>query len=238
MLATTPRTGSTLLARALWATGWVGAPKEYLNPTQLRDWEVRFGSPTSRARHQLLRGRAVGLAGRLPWSEARVATHLDRIATHRASASGQVGLKLHHHHRARHLPGDSAHRLLPGARWIRLTRADRLGQAISWVRARQTGRWASHEASRRAPRYSTRALKRALDAIDQGERGWDRLLNGHSVLRVSYEQLTADPLAVVNTVLDWLDEPPVHEVSLQLQPQADATSEIWRARFVAERERS
>ena len=58
VIASTPRSGSTWLARTLWDAG-LGAPKEYFNPTQLRDWEVRCGTPLSRLAHGCLRGRAV-----------------------------------------------------------------------------------------------------------------------------------------------------------------------------------
>jgi len=237
VLATTPRTGSTLLSRALWATEQIGAPKEYLNPTQLRDWEIRFAPPLSRMRHAALRGPAVGLAGLRPWSEARVREHLQRIATHRSGPHGHVGLKVHHHHWARHLPGDRAHRLLPHPRWIRLRREDRLDQAISWVRARQSGRWAAHRRSLGLglERYSRRAITRALRDIDRGERGWDAIIGREPCLELTYQALVDHPLLTVNRVLDWLDAPPVSTVSLELRPQADARTERWRTRYLAGR---
>ncbi|MFK7926898.1 MAG: Stf0 family sulfotransferase, partial [Myxococcota bacterium] len=99
-VASTPRTGSTLLARALWQTQRVGAPKEYINPTQLRDWEVRLGSPTSRLRHLAMRGKAVGLAGRGLWTPHRRLAHLERVGRLRHGPTGWAGLKVHHHHYA------------------------------------------------------------------------------------------------------------------------------------------
>ena len=43
MIAAIPRTGSTLLASGLWGTGLAGAPNEYINPLQRRQFEVRWG---------------------------------------------------------------------------------------------------------------------------------------------------------------------------------------------------
>jgi hypothetical protein len=57
VIAATQRSGSTLLCRTLWDSGIAGAPKEYLNPLQLRDWEVRFGTPRSQLLYLVLRGR-------------------------------------------------------------------------------------------------------------------------------------------------------------------------------------
>src|SRR5688572_4337432 len=78
VIASIPRSGSTLLGNALWDTHRVGAPKEYLNPMQIRDWEARL-APTwiTRARHEVLRGPLVALAGRGPWSRARLDRYLD-----------------------------------------------------------------------------------------------------------------------------------------------------------------
>lgn len=233
MLATTPRTGSTLLARALWDTGRVGAPKEYLNPTALRDWEVRLGTPLSRLRHRVLPASLSPVIGRLPtWTPDRVDAQLARIAAHRAGPTGQVGLKVHAHHAAALLPEDAPR--LRHARWIRLRREDRLGQALSWARARQTGRWAAHRDGR-PPVYRRGAIDRALSRIETGEAFWEQRLAGHDVLELTYEALTAEPLATVNRVLDWLGEDPVDAVSLPLARQADATSDAWRARYLAGR---
>ena len=89
VMASVPRSGSTLLCRLLWDTGGVGAPKEYLNPMQLRDWEVRFGaSPLVRLGYGLLRGRAVALARGMGWSRERLRAHLRRVRERRSDSSG------------------------------------------------------------------------------------------------------------------------------------------------------
>ena len=97
VVASTPRTGSTLLCRTLWGTGLVGAPKEYLNPMQLRDWEVRLGSPWSSLRHRALGGMSLGLVTRGRWDHQRIAQHLDRVKQRRTASSGWFGMKLHAH---------------------------------------------------------------------------------------------------------------------------------------------
>ena len=135
VIASTPRTGSTLLCRGLWDTGLVGAPKEYFNPTQLRDWEVRLGAFPSRLWHFPLRGPARVFAGRRGWTRERLAAHWQRVRTRRSGANGWCGLKLHRHHRELLLAGIELEELLGDLRWIRIRRRDRLAQAVSWSRA-------------------------------------------------------------------------------------------------------
>jgi LPS sulfotransferase NodH len=137
VVASLPRSGSTLLCNLLWDCGAAGAPKEYLNPMQLRDWELRLGAPAARLRNALLVGPAVGaLAGRWGWGPARVQAHLARVRARR-SQGGWFGLKLHLHHLRRWAGAAPLEELLGPVRVLRIQRGDRLGQALSWARALQ-----------------------------------------------------------------------------------------------------
>lgn len=238
-VASVPRSGSTLLCRLLWDTGRVGAPKEYLNPTQVRDWEVRLGSTAwTRWRHRALTGRAVGLAGRGWWPDARLRDLLDRVRGRRTGPTGWFGLKIHHHH-LRHWFLDrgrdpEAPEWLGPTRWVRIRRRDRVAQAVSWTRALQTHAWAAEHRPRARPRYRRRAIARRLVAIEAQERGWDAYLSarGHEPVELVYEDLVADPAAAVRAVLTALGEPAeVAGGPLPMRRQADHTSAVWAARF-------
>ena len=225
IIAATPRTGSTLLCRMLWDTGLVGAPKEYLNPMQLRDWEVRLGSARSRWVHQALSGRRLVAAGR-GWGRARLAAHLQRVRRRRSSGGG-FGLKLHHHHRHR-LVGDAA-------RWILLTRRDRVAQAVSWARALQTNQWLGGERPKLA-RYSRRLIRRCLAEIASGEAIWEAhfAAAGVAPLRLQYEDLAVAPRSTVCAVLAHLAVSDTSENAVPaptLIRQADAINATWVSRF-------
>ena len=151
-------------------------------------------------------------------------------------------MKLHYHQLERWFvdSGRELRAFVPITRVIRVTRRDRLGQAISWVRARQTGRYAAHQRAWRPPRYRRDAIDRALHAIEHAEAGWDRFLAQHGdlpVLRVAYEELAADLEGTVHEALAFLgaSAEPLPPVSPSLRAQADATSERWRARYEAGR---
>lgn len=233
VIASSPRTGSTLLARLLWDTGLVGAPKEYLNPMQLRDWGLRLGSPARKAALAPLRGRAVGLAGRPPLLPRDLQAHLAQVIQRRSSKDGFFGLKLHFHHHQQHCSATPLTQLL-GARprWIHIHRQDRLAQAISWERALQSGRWASTQGPGLPQRYSRRRIQQALDRIERQERGWARILEGEEQISLSYESLLTDRQGSLRRILAFLgaDEDTLLPPD-PLQRQADHRSQAWAARF-------
>ena len=233
VIASVPRSGSTLLARLLWGTDRVGRPKEYLNPMQLRDWEVRLGRAPSRQLHGVLSGAAVGAVVGRGWSADRLVAHLQRVEERR-SVGGWLGLKLHHHHFERYGGMGGLHGWLESARWLRIRREDRLGQAISWARALQSGRWAAWQEAGRKARYSREAIRRRLVAIERAEAGWDAALQGREVHALTYEALVADPVAATRGVLTWLGVPDASTVAIPPPPtrrQADAITELWRSRW-------
>lgn len=207
VIAATPRTGSTLLCRALWASGEVGAPKEYFNPIQLRDWEVRLGSPLSRWSHACLWGPAVRYVGRWGWSRVRLEAHWQRVCERRKASNGWCGIKLHRHHRDGLFGPGSLEASLGEIRWIRVVRRDRIAQAVSWSRALQTGRFASHQRPGIPSFYSRRHIAACLDRIDRHEAAWDAELAGQPVLALVYEELAADLTKALREVLTWLEVP-------------------------------
>lgn len=225
VIASTPRTGSTLLCRLLWQTGLAGAPKEYLNPMQRRDWQLRRG----RVIYRPLRGAAVGLLRLRPLRGERLSSHLDDIRRRRSS-NGWFGLKIHHHH-FQALGADVG----PVDRWVYIRRQDRIAQAVSWERALQTGRWIAEQSRRIPPVYSRRRIQRRLDAVAQGETFWWTYFSHHQIkpLTVTYEAFIQDQSAIVRQVLQYLgipdaidDHPPV-----PTRRQADSRSKEWILRF-------
>ncbi len=233
IIASVPRSGSTLLARLLWDTGLVGAPKEYLNPMQLRDWTVRDGPAVTRWVHSRLRGSLVGAVVGRGWSEQQLKRHLERVQSRRSSG-GWFGLKLHHHHLIRYGGLPFIDRMLPHAHWLRITREDRLGQAISWERALGSGQWAAWQPKGRTVPYRRERVRQRLADIEQAESGWNQMLKGRAVWQVSYESLVADPAATVRAALASLGvEAPVETPGLPTRRQADAVTAEWRARWAA-----
>lgn len=231
LIASTPRTGSTLLARLLWGTGLVGAPKEYCNPMQLRDWSCRFGHPLPRAVASVLRGRAHGLAGVLARPRA-IEEHLLRVRDRRSSG-GWFGLKIHYHHFAAGWARlDDLERLLGPVTCVRIRRRDRVAQAISWERAHQSNRWVLEQRARRQPRYRRHAIEQRIRAIGAAEAKWDHLIGTRDCLEMDFDALRSDPAAQVQRVLAVLG------VEYQTAPDVPRLGPIdpelalrWRERY-------
>ena len=236
VIASSPRTGSTLLARLLWDTHLIGAPKEYLNPMQLRDWGLRLASPPTSWALSLLKGHAVGLAGKPPLCPDP-AQHLAQVKERRTGPAGHFGIKLHFHHYEQHCSGGISALLGATPKWIHITRADRLAQAISWDRALQSGQWAAHQRGPRTPeRYSRTRIQSALDRIAEQEAGWQRVLADQAVLHLEYEELLAHKASALRRCLDWLGIGQAESVALPpdgLRKQSDGMSASWKQRFQA-----
>jgi LPS sulfotransferase NodH len=213
-ICTEPRSGSNYLCQLLSSTGRLGRPLEYFNGPARRALED-FQYPDD------------------PEDQ------LQEVLTRGATPNGLYGVKLFSHQsdELRHLGWASR---LPGLRFIHLERRDLLGQAISRVRADQTGQFRAYpQVQRSSARYSRAAISRRLNEIVVGQARWRLFfsVNGVVPLLLLYEQIVADPSAAAKQVAEFLEEPlpdPFTAAKVDLQIQRDDLTEEWRRRFLAE----
>lgn len=130
--------------------------------------------------------------------------------------------------------------------FIHLSRVDRLDQAISRLRAEQTGLWhlnadgsdLERDVPSREEGYDPAAIRAYLSEIKKSEEAWNDWFDRQSIkpLRVTYETLSQDPQAILASVLTALGTDP--SIAKTVQPQttklADETNRDWHARFEAE----
>lgn len=221
VIASLPRTGSTLLCHGIWDTGMAGAPKEYLNPMQIRDWGLRAG----KKRNHFLIGPLQTLA------RIDIPTHLETVKRLRSS-NGWFGLKLHRHTFEEHVEQHAKH--LRAEKWILITRRDHVAQAVSWARAKQTGRWASWQKESLPPVWSKRRIAASLSEIERLERAWEQHFRSQRTipLRVEYESLIEDFPGTIERVLRYLGVPIPDELPRpSLRRQADDVSAEWIRRY-------
>jgi LPS sulfotransferase NodH len=127
-------------------------------------------------------------------------------------------------------------------RFIRLRRRNRLRQAISLVRARQSNQWSRRPGSPPAeaiiPTYSSDAIARAIHELTEHDARWDRELNsiGAATLEISYETLATEYVETVRKILTFLEvvAPRSLEDKPPLRRQADALTEEWVRRAIAD----
>ncbi len=147
-------------------------------------------------------------------------------------------------------PADDAGRLRAAfgeTLFIHLTRGDKLGQAISYVKASQTGLWHRRadgtELERLAPPqepvYDGAAIGAQLATFTSDDEAWSDWFAAEQItpLCLTYEDLSADPANVVAEVLDalGLDPKAAHGLSPSVAKLSDAISRDWADRYLAER---
>jgi trehalose 2-sulfotransferase len=214
VVASTYRSGSTHLCVALWTTGLMGAPWEYLN----------------------FEGDMQGLMARL--GAASTADYVARLLALRTSANGVFGLKAHFTH------FDAALRSFPqlydhlrDAKFIYMSRGDVGAQAVSMAKALQTNAWLSLAKPRRVPLfYSSEFILACLSEIREQAEGWARWFETHDIapLVADYETLLSEPQGTVDSIVRFAGVTPQAVAPINLvQPerQADHTNAEWLQRF-------
>jgi LPS sulfotransferase NodH len=125
-------------------------------------------------------------------------------------------------------------------RYVRVTRSDRVAQAVSLWTALQSQAWADHqEGVGRRARYDFDAIDQLVSWFDEQERGWDDYFarNGIEPLELTYDDVAGDLSDAVCRVLVYLDlDPcPVEGVEPPMQRQGGGESEEWAERYRRER---
>jgi LPS sulfotransferase NodH len=132
--------------------------------------------------------------------------------------------------------------IFPGLRYVWMRRRDKLRQAISYVRADQTGQWFQREGGvhlpRPKPRFDQEAIDLRLREIESEERQW---LNFFDISRVTpvtvvYEDLAYDYEATAKRTLKQLGISLPRQLwfgQRQLLRQADGRTDDWVRRFKA-----
>lgn len=236
IIATSPRTGSSLLGEALTTSRRAGMPEEFFDVHAQNEqyWVNRLKIPAG-------------------------ASYIDHVEAATRTSNGVFGFKLHWHQMPalvnRLLQGrpDTASLIgrpvfdlilerFPGMRFIQLTRRNKIQQAISYFRASDTNFWRSWSDNRptqqkptKKPEYNREGIESHLKMILNMDAGWQRFFSDHNVapLRLEYEDFaqtyartTLQVLAFLGLPADDLVLPPP-----ALRRMADAESEEWERRF-------
>jgi LPS sulfotransferase NodH len=221
LLCATPRTGSTLLCEALRGTGQLGIPEEYFEflretglPRQPAQYFERADARRAARIIQLLGSPA------LRFDFARIAAqrrdgyqqYLSHVLQVGTTSNGIFGAKLMWGHLADFLesvtgdpdPSDSerVHRCLssafPGLSYIRVTRRDKVRQAISLWKAIQTQQWRSDAGATapawRIPVFDFEAIEHLRRELLAQDRAWHSFFRTLQIqpLVLCYEEVAED----------------------------------------------
>jgi len=129
---------------------------------------------------------------------------------------------------------------LPNLKLLYLERLDYLGQAISWVKALQTGVYRSgDQVIEKYPHYDAVAIRKQLETIARSHARWRIYFarNDLSPTWLTYEDVVAAPDKLVDVVAGLIGERGPNNIdrtNINLEIQRDASTEEWRARFLAD----
>jgi LPS sulfotransferase NodH len=128
--------------------------------------------------------------------------------------------------------------VFPDPHFIWMTREDTLAQAVSWWKAMTTRRWTDGQPATGVPTYDAAGIAGRLRRIEAHNRAWERWFDANEIepLRVTYEQLAAEPSAQARRVLEYVgvEVPDGLSVVPRTKVHADATNRDWIERFQAE----
>jgi LPS sulfotransferase NodH len=235
----TPRTGSTLLCNLLAATNTAGNPDSFYGRQFMSWWAEEWRLP-----------------GRDTMSERDFnIAYLNAAVAAGKGSTGIFGLRLMREnleelsaildHIFPRLPSDRARLEKAFGRilYIHLSRENKLAQAISLVKAEQTGLWhiapdgteVERLAPPQEPQYDFRRINREVLELERYDTAWKSWFDAQRIepLRIGYGNLSANPAAALIGICDVLGvQPPnAREVSPGVAKLADEASLDWMRRY-------
>jgi LPS sulfotransferase NodH len=239
ILCTSPRSGSTLLCKLLSATGIAGHPGSYFHEASIASWQEDLGLEAVPAEPEMATLRKVFAAAIEKGSRG----------------TGLFGLRLQRHsfayfmeklavlHPERPTDLERLKAAFGETLFIHLTRRDKIAQAVSYVRAEQSGLW--HRAADGselerlsdpiALHYDQSALKEKYGRFTRFDRDWQAWFEREKIIPfpITYEDLAVDPQAALRRVLErlGLDCAMAGNVVPGVAKLADATNADWATRL-------
>ncbi|KZM49183.1 Stf0 family sulfotransferase [Labrenzia sp. OB1] len=243
VICTSPRSGSTLFCNLLSATGVAGDPKSYFHESSVSDWLRYFDLEMAETA-----------------DETEKLAQIFRAAIEKGSRETRIfSLRLQRHsfdfllrklavlHPNQATDRDMFQAAFGRTLFIHLTRKDKIEQAVSYVKAEQTGLW--HVAPNgtelerlgppHPPLYDATEIARWVDRFTAYDLDWSNWFDtqGINPVRFTYEALSSDPAAILGEALEalGLDRGCADGITPGIAKLADATSREWVARFRGER---
>lgn len=212
VLAATPRSGSHFLGHLLYKTEKFGFPLEYINRRNFYYWKKRFKSSDT-------------------------IDTINKIKKKRTSPNGVFSIKLHYRQLSLIGGFKSLLTLFPELKIILLERRDLLGQAISYVKAKQTDLWISGEQQIKKPKYSFEEIVKAISIIFADKANWEMMLSIFNIdyLSIYHEDVKENYQMEIEKIFDYCSlkkDYNRNKIVPITKSQADQTNHVWREQFV------
>jgi LPS sulfotransferase NodH len=234
----TPRTGSTLLCGLLASAG-AGNPNSFYRRQSVAEWADDWGIPAPSSIDDVEGQRS----------------YLDAAIREGRGGTAIFGMRLMHDNLGElsailgrlfpDVESDRARleRAFGRLAYLHLSRRDKLAQAVSYVRADQTGLWhvapdgteVERVAPHREPHYDFARIRREVLDLECHDAAWNEWFAGQGItpLRIGYEGLAADPAATLIGLCEALgvSAPGPDLVAPGVAKLADAVNLDWMERY-------
>ncbi|WP_192259284.1 Stf0 family sulfotransferase [Mesorhizobium caraganae] len=235
----TPRTGSTLLCGLLASTRTAGDPHSFYRRQDIAEWakEWHLPHPDTMSAHDfdvayLQAAIRAGKSGTAIFGLRLMRENLDELS---AILDGIFP----------DLPSDKARfeKAFGRVLYIHLSRENKLAQAVSLIKAEQTGLWhiapdgteIERVAPPQKPRYDFERIQHELAKLEAYDAAWNTWFaeQGIMPLRIGYERLSSDQAATLMAICAALgvQAPNAEDVKPGVAKLSDATSLDWIRRY-------
>lgn len=242
IICATPRSGTTLLCDLLTDTGVAGRPDSFFR-IQSRQWWAQYldvsvtkwadekvfdqSFLTAALREGTAATRVFGM--RLMWRDFGYLCK--RLGVLYPDLSGD---------------SDLLQAAFGSIRFVHLSREDKVAQAVSLVKAQQSGLWhADSNGSERertkpeeVPVYDASILAEQVAEYEEHDAAWVNWFFQQKIqpIRITYEELSDNPQATLATILSAIGQDP--QIAGSVKPRtaklADSDSREWASRFRSE----
>ncbi|WP_176556115.1 Stf0 family sulfotransferase [Rubellimicrobium rubrum] len=239
VLCGTPRSGSTLLCGMLAASGVAGRPNSYFRPEDVVDWAAAWGVPQphdlNSADFECAYLEAMRREGRAGTGVFGLRLMWDSVA--------EAGRRLNRALGADRDIGQAIEAAFGPTLYVHVSRKDKVAQAVSLVRAEQSGFWhlaadgtvLEGEETPRPVSYDRARLGEVTERLRTDDAAWVAFFQERRIrpLRLVYETASADPIAALAKVLAALGLDPelARHVAVPTARMADEVSREWTQRF-------
>ncbi len=230
LVCATHRSGSNLLCQALWHTDLCGRPQEFFSPTRAQPIAEEHGLEADPGADypayvaELVERRSTPngvFGGKIMW--AHLAPLIERVG-----APGES-------------TGETLARVFPNLRYLWVRRADKLRQAISMWKAKQTKIYNSLQEGERAPdtepAFDFDEIRKTKERFEREDEAWLGYFQAEGIrpIEVTYERFAADVETGTRALLEGLGIALPEGFApkpLTYQKLADSTNEEWRDRYL------
>lgn len=227
VIAATPRCGSTFLGRALAATKLVGTPEEWFQNSNMEECRRRYGLPADLPNHKLRNDIIANETNENGWFSIKIMRDtfecILQFMRQFPDYKGKPGFTL-------------LQTLFPNASYLLMRREDKLKQAISYVKAAQTGIWEYRGGKKSYDnnllQFDYLAIEAAQRKLSANEKKWLNLFSANNIapLLVTYEELVKNYEATILEILGFAgfadtDIPDIR--NNEMRRMSDKTNSLW-----------